>query len=131
MNKNIHILQLLMADKNNYFIKTVKNIFIFCLYYNYLVLTLFYWIYFKAWYTLGVRPDLSAKDPKDIGFTNPILEKTSDLLPYIWSIIILYFLIFFIIKKNIVAVAKVHLTFFIISVLLFLLTFPLLIWYAD
>lgn len=120
-----------MEDKNHFFKSVVKYILFLCLYYNYIVLALFYLIYVKAWYSLGIRPDLSGIDPKEIGFSSPLLEKTSNLLPYIWIAIVFYFLSFFSNKSKNFRVNKKHHYMFFISVFLFILTLPLLIWYAD
>lgn len=131
ISNRTHITLFHMEGKNHFFNKTVKYLLLFCLYYNYVVLAIFYYIYIKAWYNLEIRPDLSGMDPKEIGFNNTLLDRTSNLLPYIWIIITFYFLIYYISNSKITNINKKHHNMFYTSIFLFILTIPLLVWYAD
>ena len=119
----------LMLDK----IKIIlKKIIIFCLYYHLILLLIFYSIFIKIWFSLGIRPDLSAKDPKDVGFQEGnLFELSGFLFPYLWIPILFYVIYILITKKNILAIKEIHFLVFILSIILFFMSLPFLFWYTD
>lgn len=108
----------------------LKAIIIFCLYYYLIPLLIFYILFIKAWVILGIRPDLSAKDPKEVGFHEGNLFEIT-LIHYVWIPILIYIVYILFARKNILDINKIHFFVFILLMILYFLSLPFLFWYTD
>ncbi len=115
--------------------KVFKPLLLFALYYPLIDLILFYSFVLRATIELGRLPYYGKPDPQELGFSTHfwLVFWSSEPIPYCLLAIVIYGIICWVKKKNILKINKFHFIVFGLSVLLsvFTLLSPLFEWFID
>ena len=116
-------------------IKISKSILLLALYYLLMYLIVFYTFVLRAALELGRIPSYNKPDPQELGFSTHfwLVFWGAEPIPYCLLAIVIYGIICWVKKKNILKINKFHFIVFGLSVLLsvFTLLSPLFEWFID
>ena len=95
--------------------KALRLLVLVAIYYPLIDLMLFYSFVMRATFALGRFPQYNNPDPKDLGFNihRDIVMESSNYLPYSFTIVCVYGMICWVLKRNTLKIDIIHFYLFI------------------